>query len=131
MRNYDYPEIRSRVRGLVLNMPVPFARGSLAVDEAGLRRNIEHWIASGVKVLLLTYGSSEFHSLSEQEIADVTRVTVETANRRALVIASSGRWWLGQQVEFARLCEKLGADALMPTVPESPGFLTLADVDGH
>jgi 4-hydroxy-tetrahydrodipicolinate synthase len=131
MTKPDYQQVRDRINGLVLNIPTPFVPRSFDVDLPGLRRNVDYWVASGVKTLLLTYGTSEFCCVRDSEIADVTRAVVESAGGRALVIASTGRWWLGQTVEFAHFCEKLGADALMITIPETPGWNTLSDFDGH
>lgn len=128
-RSYDYAAARERLSGLVLNLPVPFHPVTFDVDHDGLRRNVEFWVDAGVRVLLLTYGSSSLFALSDVEIVDVTRTVVEASAGRAFVIASTGVWWLGQNIEFAHICENLGADALMVTTMESPGFTTYGDVE--
>ena len=108
-----YEEAKNRVRGLVLNQPTPFKPVSYEIDHEGLGSNIEFWIAQGVKVLLITIGTSDFFVLSDDEILAITRTTVQAARGRAFVIACTHQWWLGQTIEFAQQCEKLGADALM------------------
>jgi len=110
-----YDDVRSRIRGLALNLPTPFRGPDFEIDFDGLRGNIERNIAAGVPVMLLTYGTSEYYVLSDDEIRQVTRATVEAVRGRACVVAATGRWWTGQAVEFARFCEDLGADCLMLT----------------
>ena len=110
-----YDDARARIRGLALNVPVPFSGPDYEIDHEGLRSNIDHWVANGVPIVLLTYGTSEYYSLSDQEIRDVTRTVVEAVAGRAFVVAATGRWWLGQAVEFAHFCEEIAADCLMLT----------------
>ena len=121
-----YEQAKERVRGLVLNQPTPFKPTSYEIDHQGLRDNIEFWIAQGVQVLLITIGTSDFFVLSDDEILEVTRTTVEAAQGRAFVIACTHQWWLGQTIEFAQQCEKLGADALM-VVKHEPDNATPED----
>jgi 4-hydroxy-tetrahydrodipicolinate synthase len=123
-----YDDVRRRVRGLALNLPTPFQGPDYYIDEAGLRSNIERYVAADVPIILLTYGTSEFYVLSDDEIARVTRIVVEAAARRALVVAATGRWWLGQTVAFARFCEEIGADCLMLTKMLPAYFRSNADV---
>jgi len=117
-----YETARARLRGLVLNQPTPYRAGDLAVDHAGLRDNIERWLAHRVPVIMLTAGTSDFASLSEEEIRALTRTTVEAVAGRAFVIACTGPWWLGRTIQFARFCADLGADALMVVKTEPPAM---------
>ena len=110
-----YEEARARIRGLALNLPTPFRGTGYAIDTDGLRRNLECYMDAGVPIILLTYGTSGFYVLSEEEIRLVTRMVVETVAGRAFVVAATGRWWLGQAVDFAHFCEQVGADCLMVT----------------
>lgn len=121
-----YDDVKARIRGLVMNQPTPYDPATFEVDHDGIRRNIERWIENRVPVILLTFGTSDFAALSEQEIADVTRTTIEAVAGRALVIACTGMWWRGKSIEFARLCEQLGADVLM-VVKHEPANMTAQD----
>jgi 4-hydroxy-tetrahydrodipicolinate synthase len=116
----DYARARDELRGLVLNLTVPFRAGDYAVDHEGLRRNLEFYVAHGIRVIMLTAGTSSFACMTEAEIAAVTRTVVETVAGRAHVMACTGTWWLGQTLEFAAYCEQLGADSLMVIKHEPP-----------
>jgi dihydrodipicolinate synthase/N-acetylneuraminate lyase len=105
-------ELRARVQGPVNSIYTTFTRDG-ALDWPGIRAMIEAGVAGGSEVSLLTYGDSQFDSLSDQEVADLTRVLVEQTAGRALTVAATKRWWQGTTIEFARYCRDLGVDLLM------------------
>jgi len=123
-----YDEARSRIRGLALNLPTPFHGPDHEIDWDGLRANLERYVAGGVPIILLTYGTSEYYVLSDEEIREVTRTVVETVAGRAFVVAATGRWWPGQTVEFAHYCEQIGADCLMLTKLSPKWIKSLDDI---
>ena len=87
------------------------------IDWPGLRQQIDFVISTGAKNLVLTYGNSLFSVLTDDEIAEITKETIEQVDKRALVVAATGNWWTGKSVEFAEYCTKLGADMLMVLPP--------------
>ena len=107
-----YEQAQAELRGLVLNMPVPFVPGTYEIDRAGLRENIEFWIDRGVKVIMITIGTSDFFSLSDDEIRDVTSITVEAAAKRVHVMACTSTWWLGQVSWVGRVFFRSGISKL-------------------
>jgi 5-dehydro-4-deoxyglucarate dehydratase len=58
--------------------------------------------------------------LTDQEIANVTRITSEQNAGRKLVV-SAGSWWLGESVRFAEYSKTLGVDVFMPLAPNWAG----------
>lgn len=109
-------EIKDRLEGPVNSFPTPFLRNG-EVDWKGIRNVIEIGIGGGSAVSLLTYGNSQFDFLSDDEVAQLTRVLVEQAKGRALTVAANRRWWTGKNIEFARYCRELGVDVLMLLPP--------------
>ena len=113
-------EIRSRITGPISSISTPFDRVG-QIDEPALRRVVEFAITEAKsETLLLTYGDSLYSVLTDQEIADVTRITVEQNAGRKLVV-SAGSWWLGESVRFAEYCQGLGVDVFMPLPPNWAG----------
>jgi 4-hydroxy-tetrahydrodipicolinate synthase len=110
-------EIRAALTGPVTSIMMPFCRDG-HIDYDGLRSQIDFDIAAGSSAIILTAGDSRFAILSDQEIAEVTRVTVEHTAGRALVVAADKSWGLLQEVEFARYARDVGADMLMVRPPE-------------
>ena len=120
MHPREYEETRSHIRGLVLNQPTPFRPVTFEVDVDSLRQNIDYWIENGLLIVLITGGTSDFTCLSDHEIAELTKVTVDAVNGRAIVIAATNSRWLGQTIAFARYCVEIGADVLMIQKHEPP-----------
>jgi 5-dehydro-4-deoxyglucarate dehydratase len=110
-------EIRAQLIGPVNSIPTPFLAGG-AIDREGFRSIIETGIAGGSGISLLTPGDSQFDFLTDEEVAELTRLLVEQVRGRALTVAATRRWWTGQAVEFARFCRDLGVDVLMVLPPD-------------
>lgn len=115
-----HENIRSRITGPISSISTPFDQSG-QIDEAALRRVVEFAITEAKsETLLLTYGDSLYSVLTDQEITDVTRITVEQNAGRKLVV-SAGSWWLGESLRFAEYCKQLGVDVFMPLPPNWAG----------
>lgn len=105
-------ELRTRIHGSVNSIPTTFTREG-EIDWPGVRNIIETGITGGSDIALLTAGDSQFDFLSDEEVAELTRVLVEQSAGRAVTVAATKRWWTGKALEFARYCREIGADVLM------------------
>ncbi|HZP83072.1 MAG TPA: dihydrodipicolinate synthase family protein [Chthonomonadaceae bacterium] len=116
---------KQRVLGPILTVPTPFTR-DFAVDYNGVRNMVNLGLANGVGVYELTAGNSQYAMLSYDEIKQLTRVLVEVVGGRGVVIATTGPWWTGQAVDYARYAEQVGADALQVLLPggSEDGYVT-------
>ena len=124
------PELREALTGPCPSIRTPFERGG-EIDWQGLRQQIDYVICAGAKNIVLTYGNSLFSLLSDDEIAEVTKVTIDQVNKRAMVVAATGNWWTGKSVDFAQYCTKLGADMLMVLPPDWAGSTTVNTLVDH
>lgn len=113
----DRDAVREGLTGPVTSVSVPFNQDG-TIDYAGLRTCLDFYIGGGSGAMILTYGDSLYSLLSDQEIADVTRVVVEHTAGRALVVAADGQWGTPQEIEFAHYCREVGADLLMVLPPD-------------
>ena len=95
-----------------------------AIDEEGIRREIDHNIAAGSGVILITYGDSLHSLLTDAEVADVLKLVIEHVNRRVMVVAADRQWWTGKEIEFADFALDAGADVLMVLPPNWAGSPT-------
>jgi 4-hydroxy-tetrahydrodipicolinate synthase len=106
-----------RLEGPIQSNPSP-CLADYSVDYEGIRRMIRRGYRYGVRVFGLTAGNSQYHSLSQDEIRQITRVMVESAPQDdALIIAAAGDWWTREVVAYARFAECVGADALQVMLP--------------
>ena len=109
--------IREALTGPVASVRTPFNRDG-TIDFDGLRNFIDFVIAGGSKTILLTAGDSLYTLLTDDEIAEVTKVTVEHTAGRAMVTAAGGGMATPAAVEFASYCRDVGADILMLMPPD-------------
>lgn len=100
-----------RLKGPIVPVNVCFTDDD-AIDIAATRRYVDWLCAQQIPVVLLTYGSSEFASLTEEEIWRLTAEVAETIAGRSLFIASTGWWWPGKCREFLQHAERVGVDAV-------------------
>ena len=126
----DRDWVRRSLSGPITGVHPPFQRdGSLDLD--GLRREIDHNIAAGSGVLLLTYWDSLHSLLTDAEVAEVLQAVVRHARRRAMVVAADRQWSTGKEIEYARFAREAGADVLMVLPPLWAGSVTADSLLGH
>ena len=122
--------MRARLAGPMPSLKTPFNRDG-SVDFNGLRNLIDCNLAAGAQALMLTAGDSHYVALSEQEIAEVTRTTIQHNAGRALVIAADRYYNTSQAVGFAGFARDAGADLLMVMPPDWGGSCTPASLAEH
>ncbi|WP_167859785.1 dihydrodipicolinate synthase family protein [Paenibacillus cymbidii] len=125
----DLERVKHYLNGPIASVSTPFDREG-EIDYAALRNCVEFIVEGGSGTVLLTYGDSLYSILTDREIAEVTRVTVEQVAGRKLVV-TAGNWWTGESVRFAEYCRSLGADLYMPLPPNWAGSCTPQTLAQH
>jgi 4-hydroxy-tetrahydrodipicolinate synthase len=110
-------EIRHNLTGPNATVRTPFQRDG-SIDYDGLRNLLDFIIDAGSRSVILTIGDSLFSLLTDQEVAELTKATVEHVAGRAMVIVADKYWWTGKAVEFAQYARGLGADLVMVSPPD-------------
>jgi dihydrodipicolinate synthase/N-acetylneuraminate lyase len=103
--------VLDRLKGPVVPVNLCFTEDD-ALDLEAVGRYVDWLCAQHVPVVLLTYGSSEFMSLTEAEIWSLTERVGRAVAGRALFIASTGWWPPARCRDFLRHAEQSGADAV-------------------
>ena len=103
--------VAERLKGPVVPINICFADDE-SVDYAAMRKYVNWLCEHEVPVLLLTYGSSEFYSLTDEEIWQLTAELAEEVASRSLFVASTGWWPPSKCREFLRHAQLAGADAV-------------------
>ncbi len=122
--------MRARLTGPLPSIKTPFHRDG-RIDFDGLRNLIDFNLAAGAKALMLTAGDSHYVALTEQEIIEVTRTTIEHTAGRALIIAADRYYNTTQAVGFAKFARDAGADLLMVMPPDWGGSCTPQSLTAH
>jgi len=125
-----HPQLQHALASLIPSIRPAFTRDG-EIDMPGLRNYIERCIENGAQTLMLTFGDSLYSLMTDDELADVTRVTVEQARGRAKVIAAERIWWTGKAIKWARFCREVGADILMVFPPDWAQSSTLDTLVDH
>ena len=123
-------EIRNNLTGPVASIRTPFLRDG-RIDYAGLRRYVDFSVEAGSPTMLLTWGDSLYTLLTDEEIAEVTRVVCEQTAGRAMVVAAERNWGTPKLVEFARYAKQTGAGVLMVMPPDWAGSCTTSTLVDH
>ncbi len=126
----DRDWVRRSLSGPISAVHPTFHRDGL-LDFDGLRAEIDHNLAAGSGVMLLTYGDSLHSLLTDAEVADVLQVVAEHTRRRAMVVAADRQWWTGKEIEFADFAREAGADVLMVLPPLWAGSVTHDSLVAH
>lgn len=111
-------EFDKKIDGPLTTVAIPFQEGTYEVDYLAFEVVIDWWLEHGVKIFLLTAGSSEFLLMSEEEIRKVTEILVKKVKGRRTVIAANGYWGMKQSADFAKFAGDLGVDGVLITYPQ-------------
>ena len=101
---------RARLRGALLGLTTPFtATGGL--DEEAFRRNVDFYIDSGFRALVVAGTYGEVTALTQEERRRVIRAAAEQARGRAAVLADTHHVGsLEEAIALTRHAEEVGAD---------------------
>ena len=113
----DRNQIREALTGPITSIRPPFHRDG-TLDADGLCSAIDFNIAAGSQAMLLTAGDSHLISMSDQEIADLSRLVIEHTGGRAIVVTADRHFNTNQAVRFAEHARDIGADVHMVLPPD-------------
>lgn len=88
-----------------------------SVDYGALRELVNWQIASGVEGIVAVGTTGESPTLDMEEHLKVIEVTLDTAAKRAIIIAGTGANSTSEALELTREAKQLGADATLQVTP--------------
>jgi 4-hydroxy-tetrahydrodipicolinate synthase len=101
--------------GVYTAMITPFSGG--AIDRPALEELIERQVKAGVAGLVPCGTTGESATMSDDEIMEVVRITVQVAAGRCQVIAGVGSNDTARTTQLARRAQKAGVDGLLVITP--------------
>ncbi len=113
---------RAHLRGIWAAAATPFNQGDLKIDEAGLRRNVRHWIDDlEIDGLFIAGKQGEFFSMSLDERKRLMEIAVEEARRpgtrQAQTIMSASDQNLDVVIDLAKHAQDVGGDYIVVHAP--------------
>jgi 4-hydroxy-tetrahydrodipicolinate synthase len=101
--------------GAITALATPF-RGK-GVSYPDLKKLVEHQIRGGIDGVVPVGTTGESPTLSSEEHMDVVRATIEFVRGRVPVIAGTGSNSTSEALEYTRLADEAGADAVLVVTP--------------
>ena len=126
----DRTQFRANLTGPVASFRTPFDRDG-QVDHAAARNMVDFCIEAGSKTVLLTAGDSHYLCLSDQEIADLTKIVCDHTDGRAMVVAADRYHSTDRAIAFAKYARGVGADMVMCLPPHWGGGCTPQSLAEH
>jgi len=102
-------------RGTFTALVTPFREGAL--DFTALQKLIESQITAGIDGIIAVGTTGESPTLSHDERKEVIRFSIQTANRRCLVLAGTGSYSTREAIAATEQAEKLGVDGALLVAP--------------
>ena len=101
--------------GAITDLATPF-RGT-DVSFGDLKKLVEHQIRGGIDGIVPVGTTGESPTLTSEEHLDVIRATIEYARGRVPVIAGTGSNSTAEALDYTRLSDEAGADAVLVVTP--------------
>jgi 4-hydroxy-tetrahydrodipicolinate synthase len=102
-------------RGTFTALVTPFREG--AIDFTALQKLIESQIAAGIDGIIAVGTTGESPTLTHEERKEVIRFSIQTVNRRCLVLAGTGSYSTREAIAATEQAEKLGVDGALLVAP--------------
>ena len=117
-RNEAKEWARENMRGVWAAALTPFTPGSLAIDEAAVRRNFRHWIEDlGIEGFFVAGKQGEFFAMTLEERKRIFEITLEETQGKAGSIMSCSDQNMETVIELAKHAEKIGATSIVVHAP--------------
>ncbi len=105
-----------KTSGSFVAMPTPFTEDD-RIDFNGFSTLIDRQIAYGTSMLFILGSAGEVTLLTVEEKKKIVHEVIKMTQGRIPVFFSAASFTTAQSVEFAKYCEKEGADGVIFTVP--------------
>ena len=111
MTDLERAEMQKRIIGPVVPLNIPYGEDE-SIDYGALERHVDFLAASGVPTLLLTYGSSEYAHLSDQEIEAVTKAAAGANAGRSVFVGATKGWSVQKSIQYVGFAKECGAHSV-------------------
>jgi 4-hydroxy-tetrahydrodipicolinate synthase len=106
----------TNLQGSWVAMPTPFTEDD-KIDYQGFDTLIQRQIKYGTSQLFVLGSAGEVTLLTQEEKQEIVREVIKMTKGKIPVFFSASAMTTDQSVEFAKFCEKEGADGVIFTVP--------------
>jgi dihydrodipicolinate synthase/N-acetylneuraminate lyase len=108
--------MQQRIIGPVVALNIPF-REDETIDYSAMERYVDFLAKNGSPTLLLTYGSSEYAALCDEEVYELTKVIASANGGRSVFVAATKCWTAQKSIEYIEYAGKCGAQSVKVQPP--------------
>lgn len=105
-----------KLEGAFTAIVTPFTQAG-ALDEAGLRKNIDFQVSKKIAGIVPVGTTGESPTVSEREHERILEISVEHARKKTLVLAGTGSNSTAEAIHYTKYAKDVGADAALVVVP--------------
>lgn len=116
MTDSERKEMQKKIIGPVVALNIPFKEDE-SIDYDAMEKYIDFLAINGTPTLLLTYGSSEYANLSDDEIYNLTKVIANANGGRSVFVAATKAWSIKKSIEYIEYAKKCGAQSVKVQPP--------------
>ncbi len=109
-------ETRKALSDGLLSFPVTDMDDSDKFNPSTYADRIQWFLEHDISAVFVAGGTGEFFSLSQDEYQQIVTIASETVDKKVPVISSAGRS-IPEAIEFSRMAEKAGIDAILLMPP--------------
>lgn len=109
-------DLKDKLKGIYVLSITPMT-DTLAFDPAALRRNIDHFIASGAHGIIVGGTYAEYPSLTSDERKQLFTAAADAVAGRVPLLCCTAASGTGEAIELADAAKQAGADGVMVTPP--------------
>ncbi|WP_223068642.1 dihydrodipicolinate synthase family protein [Paenibacillus caui] len=113
MSNTDF---KNKLKGIYVLAITPMT-DTLTFDPSALRRNIDHYIASGAHGIIVGGTYAEYPSLSISERQELFAAAAEAVAGRVPLLCCTAASGTGEAIQLTQAAKEAGADGVMVTPP--------------
>ena len=127
MNEKERKKLQQNIIGPVVPLNIPF-KDDYEIDFPALEKYVDFLARKKVHTIILTYGSSEYANLSDDEIYEITKVVAEVNAGRSIFVSATKAWSVKKSLEYIDFSKKCGAHSVK-IQPSYSGFIGKLDQD--
>ncbi len=110
------PELKQKLRGVVVFAPTPFRPGDMEINFVGLRSNLDYLVQNGIPTIAIAGYAGEYSALTASEYVELVKVAADVVNGKANLVVGAGGG-MHAACAAARAAQDYGADCVMTLPP--------------
>lgn len=111
MTDSERKALQNKITGPVVPLNIPFKQDE-SIDYNALEKYVDFLASKKVPTIILTNGSSEYASLCDDEIYEITKVVAVANAGRSIFVGATKSWSIKRSIEYIEFAKECGAQSV-------------------